>query len=390
MGESRNCKYNIRSFTLSDSGRLEINPQSTKQSVPKLIAHPDDDDPRPYRHAVYLASVLLQQAMPAAYHNWVHFYLNDLIAYNAQVHCPEGHWLRVLLDPHMRYQHCLNLNGMFTPNPTHQENTETWDDVMYGGRLSSWTQDTFQRDIADKVLGYYKGADHAPACRETNRIEFTLATVVPEEPNGRLQEYLLEWEDLTRSFVREVIERSSVPKDEALMALILENIAPFIRPSAFDRLPDDAQNAQGRFTYLLTRYVLQAGLLHGFEHFSLYSWFAPLGLPQRIREFWDLDLELSDYAYEIDFANAHFGHQMFCNYTPNADDQWNWATLRYGFSDPDLEAAAEAFVAKIQDSVNRYDAEVLAPVRAVLERNGIEVPEDTKLSPRRLGSSIAM
>ena len=164
----------------------------------------------------------------------------------------------------------------------------------------------------------------------------TLLTMVPKKANGPMQHLILELEDLVYRYVSEVVEHCTTNKEDKLLSLIIENVVGFLRPDCFEGLPPEEGNIRGRFKHMITRYLLQAGLAHGLEHFQMFFWSYPLALPQRIRKMWDLDLELADYSYDVDKSNGQFGHEMFTIYTPNPKNDWNWQTLCYDFEQPEL------------------------------------------------------
>ena len=387
--ESSNCKYNVRDIIISAKDEVSINLKSELNSLERLTMTQQDADPRHLQHASFLTLTLLQQACQATYHNWIHFYFNDFVLLYVQSHIPTGHWVRDLLDPHMRYQTVLNNAGLFSRLPNDIQSNELYDDILFGANLSSWSLDTFQKNIADKGLGYFIKAEHSKACNETNKLNFNLNKSV-ENPDGHMQILVNKLENEILSFVGRVIDHCATKEDEKLMGLISDNTLKFLDKDCLKGITPENDNVKGRFKLVISRYILQAGIVHGLEHHAMYFWLSPLHLPQRIRKFFNVNLSLEDYCYDIDKSNGYFGHRLFTKYVPNEDNQYNWSSLDYSFKDHTLKKESQAFVAKIQQLIEEYDQTVLAPAREILEENNIPVDEHCYLTPQLIGTSICM
>eukprot|EP00440_Ansanella_granifera_P025582 gb/GFBE01027779.1/.p1 GENE.gb/GFBE01027779.1/~~gb/GFBE01027779.1/.p1 ORF type:complete len:581 (+),score=82.36 gb/GFBE01027779.1/:1-1743(+) len=399
--ESANCIYNVRDLTLTDDDELTINSLSSAKSVPKVKSSEADKDDRDFRHSAFLALVLTQAANQTSYHNWVHFYYNDLVVYQVQSHFRPGHWLRTLLDPHMRYQNCLNNSGFFSAAPNKPVFREAWDDVIFGGMLSCWTLGTFQENIIDKTLGYYVKERVSHAADETIGLEFNLNSM-PKTASACLDKLLEKLRAAVYAFVSEVVDRSCPLSDKGatrpckeyrLLALVTENILKYLHKDCLAGLPEPASEEEGirtRFKLIVTRYIIQAGFLHGLEHYQMYFWFAPLLLPQRIRTMYDTSQDLSDYSFGIDMHNAYHGHEMFTRYYPNKDNKWNWSSLEYDFEDLDLKTSSRDFVKTVQRLIEQHDEEVYAPARKILEAQGIPFSSHCFLHPGVIPTSICL
>ncbi|MDE5123619.1 MAG: hypothetical protein O4965_27710, partial [Trichodesmium sp. St19_bin1] len=149
-----------------------------------------------------------------------------------------------------------------------------------------------------------------------------------------------------------------------------DNVLKFLHNSCLEGINPADNNIQGIFKLILSRYILQAGILHGLEHFGMYFWLSPLCLPQRIRKIFDPYLDLEDYSYPIDKQNGFFGNEMFTRYIPNKDNLWNWQTLEYGFEEPTLKEVSLRFVESVQEVILDYDTQILKPARVVLTMHG--------------------
>jgi len=387
--ESADCKYNIRDLSISATDEVHINLKSDLNSVEKISMPPTAPDLNNLEHTTFLTLTLLQQACQATYHNWIHFYFNDFVLLFTQSHVPKGHWIRNLLDPHMRYQTVLNNAGLFSHVPNDFQSNEVYSNILFGANLSSWSLDTFQKNIADKGLGYYVKAQHSSACNETNKLDFNLNKSV-KSPVGHMQILVDKLEVEILDFVARVIDHCASKEDEKLMALISDNMLKFLDKDCLQGISEENNNIRGRFKLIMSRYILQAGVVHGLEHYAMYFWLAPLNLPQRVRKFFNPNLELADYSYDVDKANGHFGHRMFTKYTPNIDNQFNWSSLEYDFENDVLKKESAAFVANVQTLIEGYDQIALAPARKILEENGIAIDEHCYLTPRLIGTSICM
>ena len=386
--ESSDCKYNVRDIRLTDDGKLIVNARSRLRSVPRFTASESDPDPRPLRHAAFLAMTLIQQLNEVVYHNWVHFYFNDLVLFNVQNHFPRGHWVRTLLDPHMKYQNVLNNAGLFSHLPSDSLPNELYDDILFGGVLLSWTTETFHEAVIDRTLGYYQHADLSAASAESRRLGFQLDSLVPPIP-GAMGGSIQELDGLVRGFVADVVARAATDEDLPLMGLLVDNVLKFLHPGALGESakPDDVRDA---FIRIVSRYLLQAGILHGIEHMTIYFWHAPLQLPQRIRRMYDTRLSLDDYAYPIDRQNGSFGHGLFTRYVPAPDDAGSWKTLDYHFADAELQRRSAAFVRDVQRAMLSFDERVLAPARAILDDHSIPWTSDSLLRPEHIATSICI
>jgi len=400
--ESTDCKYNIRDVRLTDDGVLTVNAINSggSTSVEKFTAtetpktEEDDENRKRLRHAVFLTMSITQAANECCYHNWIHFYYNDIVLFTIKSLYDEGHWVRRLMDPHMRYQTVLNNAGMFSNVPSEQLNDTVWDDMLYGARLSSWSFSTFNTNIIDKVLGYYVKANVSEASRETLGLEFNLnrmpCTASPEMDKLCAQAHKEIW-----SFVGEVVDLSLTPetaeREQRVMALFSDCILKHLHKGCLDGLAEDQRTPKELFRLIITRYILMAGFLHGLEHFQAYFWTAPLNIPQRIRKVYDTRLELEEYSYDIDKQNGRFGHLLFTRYWPNADNEWNWESLAYDFEKGSrAKDRSSEFVGRMQGLVAEYDQTVLLPARQVLSKHDIPFPEFCVLTPARIGCSICM
>ncbi|MEM7182008.1 MAG: hypothetical protein AAF518_13910 [Spirochaetota bacterium] len=387
--ESSDCKYNIRDISISGEEVVTINSKSRLNSLEYLSMQQGDVDPRPLQHSVFLSLTLVQQACQASYHNWVHFYFNDFVLLFTQSHIPQDHWIRDLLDPHMQYQTVLNNAGLFSRLPNDIQSNEIYDDILFGGNISSWSLDTFQKNIADKCLGYYAKAEHSKACQETIGLDFNLNQIVPS-PVGDMQKLVEKLEKVVIEFVGKVIEQCANAQDEKLMGLISDNILKFMHEYCLQGIATEDDSVRGRFKLIVSRYILQAGVVHGLEHYAMYFWLAPLHLPQRIRKLFNVDLPLDDYSYAIDKSNAYFGHRLFTKYVPNTDDRYNWSSLEYTFTDSKLKRESRAFVKSIQELIQEYDRQTLAPARDILQKHNIPIDKHCYLTPRLVGTSVCM
>eukprot|EP00931_Biecheleriopsis_adriatica_P004086 TRINITY_DN105805_c0_g1_i1.p1 TRINITY_DN105805_c0_g1~~TRINITY_DN105805_c0_g1_i1.p1 ORF type:complete len:604 (+),score=89.41 TRINITY_DN105805_c0_g1_i1:89-1813(+) len=399
--EAGSCKFNVRDLQLTDDNIFRLNSLTRSSAVPKVTASDSDADSRQLLHCTFLALSLIQVANETSYHNWVHFYFNDLVLYQVQCHFPIGHWVRSLLDPHMRYQNVINNSGFFSAAPNRPSNSEAWDDVVFGGMLSCWSITTFAENIIDKTIGYYAKAELSTASRETIGVEFNLNSM-PKTSSPTLDKLMDKLHAVILQFVGEVVDLSCPEtekpssfesKELQLLALVTENVLKYLHKGCLDGLPEPASEAAGiktRFKLVVARYILQAGLLHGLEHFQMYFWFAPLQLPQRIRTVYDPAQDLSEYYLFIDMHNSYHGHEMFTRYHPNADNNWNWGSLRYKFAKTELQTASDAFVRSVQSLIEAHDAEVYAPARKVLESHGIAYSKHCVLRPSIIPSSICM
>ena len=367
--DSSDCKYNIRDIRLTGDYLLQVNTLSQLSSVKTLSVSEEDIDRCHLEHMTFLTLTLIQQANQAFYHNWVHFYFNDLVLINIQNHFPRGHWVRHLMDPHMRYQNVLNNAGFFSHVPNDSRPNEVFDDILFGANLTSWSLDNFQVNIIDRTLGYYQKANFSPASADACRLNFNLnkLNVLFEEGIGN---FISKFNCMVTTFVGEVIKQCTSKNDTCLMGLVNDNVLKFLHNSCLEGINPADNNIQVIFKLILSRYILQAGILHGLEHFGMYFWLSPLCLPQRIRKIFDPYLDLEDYSYPIDKQNGFFGNEMFTRYIPNKDNLWNWQTLEYGFEEPTLKEVSLRFVESVQEVILDYDTQILKPARVVLTMHG--------------------
>jgi hypothetical protein len=174
------------------------------------------------------------------------------------------------------------------------------------------------------------------------------------------------------------------------MGLVVDNMLKLLHKDCLVGIKPEDNNVRGIFKLIISRYLLQAGLLHGLEHFSMYFWFAPLCLPQRIRKMLNTNLNWSEYSYDIDKQNGNFGHEMFTRYEPSEDHLWNWSTLKYNFQDQELNSISNVFVESIQKALISYDDSVLKPAREILTQHGISYTDGCILTPSTIGCSICL
>lgn len=388
--ESANCKYNIRDIKVTDSGEISANELTSLTCVERFTTNEHNKDQRQLlRHTVFLSLTMVQQACEVGYHNWIHFYFNDWVLFEVQSHVLPGHWIRQLLDPHMRYQTVINNAGMFSQVANKVVNNEVYDEVLFGAKLTSWTLTTFNNSIIDRTLGYYLRTNHSSCCAETRQLNFNLNRLVGERPEG-IQLLIQKLDSAVQIFVGDVIDAYAKGKDLSLMAMINDHVLKFCHRGCLEGIADKDNNPKGIFKLIISRYILQAGILHGLEHFEMYFWLAPLRLPQRIRQFLDTSMTLDEYSYDVDKHNGYFGHEMFTRYWPNIDGKWSWGSLEYEFEDSVALAKSREFVQCIRRLLHDYDREVLHPAREVLQDHGIPFPSHCVLTPERIGTSICM
>ena len=338
---------------------------------------------------VFFTLVLLSKLCEACYHNWVHFYFNDLVMYNAKAIFGEKHWLRVLLEPHMRYQAVLNHAGMYSGLPNNSKTNDIYDNVVLTGNLTSWSLDTFNKMILDLSTGYYLRSTHNEVAAGNAELQFRLDKNIlhyKEGENSPLNTLVNDMEEEIRTFVRTTVERCyDAEKDTHNTELFVRNIMKQLHPDC-----TESHDTEVLLSNILSRYILTAGFLHGLEHFTMNIYNAPLNLPQRVRSFYNESIQsLDEYSDYEDKLNGKWGHKIFTEYTPNKDNKYNWSSLEYNFEDHALRRISCDFVERSNrhmEAYKRHLDETLSPVWRDLNIKQ-KLPS---VFPKHIGTSICM
>ena len=293
---------------------------------------------------VFFTLVMIQQFNESCYHNWVHFYFNDIVLYQVKTIFPMNHWLQNLLKPHIRYQEVLNQAGLFSHGPNDPSSRTVFDDILYPGMLSNWDIKKFQENMMDVVLGYFKGSTHSQMASEMNKHGFDLSDLLSHKTNKtNMDEAINMLQDATYKFVSGVVDVNYVPNDEAVFTMFNRNVLRYLKPET-----QASHTNREIFVMLISRYIMHVAHLHGIEHYMMNISMSPLRLPQRIRKIYSRDSKLSDYYNRVDAINSVFGHRIYTRFRrgPNANLD-DWSTICYNFNDKQSQLLAETYIKEV-------------------------------------------
>lgn len=392
------CIYNVRKIRLADDCswvEFEVLDGSSWK-------WPDNNSPdelvgeKKLQTFTFFALVLLQQLSETCYHNWVHFYFNDVVLSQVKSLFPSGHWVRTLLNPHMRYQEVLNQAGMFSRGPNDPSQQTLLDDVLYPGMLSNWPLDLFQRDIIDSVLGYYKGADHSRIARIGKAMGFDLSDILNNRhtnkrlPSTPMRSSIDSLQTATQNFVHGiVVQHESVESDR--ISLFNRGVLRYLDTEATDTFGSGTQNI---FVNILSRYILNVGHLHGLEHYMMNLPFAPLRLPQRIREVYTSGLSHDAYFHRSDALNGMYGHRIYTRFRPGPiDAREDWENIQYDFMDMASSKLAGKYIADVRTVHASIRDKIVSEFHTIWDSSNIDWSCDKeylKFSSKYMGLSICM
>ena len=391
------CIYNVRKIRLAEDCSwvtFEVLNGSTwewRADNPKTVA-----DQEKLQTFIFFTLVLMQQLSETCYHNWVHFYFNDVVLYQVKSTFPAGHWVRTLLDPHMRYQEVLNQAGMFSRGPNDPKPQTLLDDVLYPGMLSNWPLDNFQRSIVDYVLGYYKGADHSHMARTGKAMGFDLKDILNNRhtkthlPQTPMHASIDSLQLATRTFVHGIVEQHGTA-DADRMCLFNRSVLRYLDPGAADTCGSGIQET---FATIVSRYILNVGHMHGLEHYFFNIAFAPLRLPQRIREVYTPGLARDAYFHRTDALNGMYGHRIYTRYRPGPTEAHeDWENIQYTFADMASNTLAAKYVTDVRKVHALMRDEIVAKFRAIWDLSNIDWSYDQDylgFGSRYIGLSICM
>ena len=340
------CVYNVRKIQVATDGSQAIFETLdgtdwtwSGESMPSDIAL------NKLQTYVFFTLVMVQQFSATCYHNWIHFYFNDVMLYQVKTMFPSTHWVRQLLQPHMRYQEVLNQAGLFSHGSNDPSSRTALDDVLYPGMLTNWDLGLFQATIQDVVLGYFKGVDHSPMAQQMSQRGFDLVNILSFK-TGRspMDDIIDQLQQVTIGFVRAVVDTHYISSDAPVLAMFNRNVLRYLKPGTRAK-----HTEREIFVLLVSRYILHVGHLHGLEHYMTNVLFAPLRLPQRIRTPYHNTLNLTDYYNRVDALNGVVVHRVYTRFRPgpasNGDD---WSTIRYGFVDEASRVLATAYITHVQ------------------------------------------
>ena len=275
----------------------------------------------------FLTYVMLQQLQGSNYHNFVHFYYNDLVLWSVRNFFAETHWCRQLLRTFMRFQTAVNNAGMYAQVSTDFHSGKVEDEVYGVGTVLSWSEITFQKDVRDVSSAYYTRTARSPVSEQAAALQFSLRHIYDDgetEPSTATRKLYVRVNEHIRAFVDERVEHHySHAQDAELVSLLVRSVRPHIAKESYAPTDDELQ----LFKLILTRYIFNAAFAHGFEHYMMNVGYAPLYLPQRVRSVYVPGKQIDDYSNARDKRNGFVGHLMFTKYVRNSDRLGNWASL---------------------------------------------------------------
>ena len=343
---------------------------------------------------VFFTLVMLQQFNASCYHNWVHFYFNDIVLYQVKSIFPMKHWLRNLLAPHIRYQEVLNQAGLFSHTPNDPSSRTVFDDVLYPGMLTNWDLKKFQENTIDVVLGYFKGSTHSPMASEMNKRGFDLVDLLSHKTNKtNMDEAIDMLQKATHKFVSDVVDVNYVPSDEAVFAMFNRNVLRYLKIKPEKENQANYTNRE-IFVFLISRYIMHVAHLHGLEHYMTNISMSPLRLPQRVRKIYSKDSEFSEYYNRVDAINGVFGHRIYTRFrrgpTSNFDD---WSTICYNFSDKQSQLLAETYIKEVRHTHSFIRDIIVKKFHTIWDDSEIDWTHDREyltFGSQFLGTSISM
>jgi hypothetical protein len=387
------CVYNVHKVGIADDcSRVAFT--TTDGSI---VEWSDGDDMEKIEMYSFFTLVMLQQLNEACYHNWVHFYFNDVVIYGIKSTFPEGHWVRILLDAHMRYQEVLNQAGLFSNGPNNTVSHTGLDDIVYPGMLSNWPLSLFQENIADTCLGYYKGATHSEQACSGRRLGFNLVDILYNRhtktklPGTPMRAAIDSLQKATQEFVRTIVQQhASNAEDLCRMTMFNRSVLQYLDPESVGTTND----VRELFVLLVSRYILNVAHVHGIEHYMMNLSFAPLRLPQRIREVFMPGRPMNDYFQRVDAINSLYGHRIYTRYRPaSTQSHDNWSSIRYTFLDTVSQTAALQYIDTVHGVHATIRNTVIRPFQTLWDIGNIDWSYDQEylhFDARYIGLSICM